>query len=132
MNMITGRRRPSLVLFQTFTETDGQYGLTKTWAAHSRAWVNIEPDRAREQYKADEIESIVTHVVRGDYFELRDITPLMRMIYSPSGDYSSSGSNIPDSALVFNILAVIPAHDQRSDVMIKVEQEGRNYGEITS
>lgn len=129
--MLSGRRRPCLVLFQSFTETDGQWGKTKAWVNFSQAWVSIEPERGREQFTQNEREAISTHVVRGDYYDLAGISPTFRMIYSPGAEYAASPSTIPDSALVYDILAVMPAHDQKSDVMLKVEQEGRSYGEIT-
>lgn len=131
MTMISGRRRPCLILIQTFTETDGQYGATVTWSEYCRAWVNIEPDRSREQYKSDERESVVTHTIRGDYMELSEVRATMRIIYNDEMEYGDGQNGIPSSSRVFEILAVMPAFNDRGDVMIKVEEEGRTYGEIT-
>lgn len=131
MSMMTGRRRPCLVLIQTFFETDGQYGKAVTWYDFATAWVNIEPVRGVERFVADERESAVTHVIRGDYHDLKNVTAKMRLIYSAAMEYGNSPTEIPDSASVYEILAVMIDHNERGDVMLKVEREGRTYGEIT-
>ena len=130
--MITGRRTPCLVRFETYTTVDGQYGETKTWTEFKLAWVNIEPIRGRERYSANELESEITHTVRMAYYEGIDITPHMRMVFAPTMDYGVSPSSVPDDALVYEILAVMPDHNHLTDVVLHVEQEGRTYGEITS
>jgi len=130
MSMLSGRKRPCLVLFQSFTTVDGQYGKTKTWVTQSTAWVNIEPVRGVERFVANEIESAVTHHVRGDYHDLIGITAKMRMVYSEAMDYGASPAEVPDSASVYEILATMIDHNERGDVLLKVEREGRNYGEI--
>lgn len=131
MSMITGRRRHCLILIQTFSEVDGPYGAVKTWATDRSVWVNIEPKRGSERFKANEVESVVTHVVRGDYYDLDGVTPQMRMIFTPSMDYGASPPTIPNDAKVYQIHAVIPDENERGDTMLQVEEEGRNYGEIS-
>jgi SPP1 family predicted phage head-tail adaptor len=130
MSMITGRRRPCLILIQTYSKVDGPYGATKTWATDRTVWVNLEPKRGFEQYKANEVESVVTHVIRGDYYDLDGVTPQMRVIYAPTMDYGGSPVTIPNSAKVYQIHAVIADENERGDTMLRVEEEGRNYGEI--
>lgn len=128
---LTGRRRPILVLFQSSSEVDGQDGPVKTWATHGTFFVNMEPQRGTERDKADELESSVTHMVRGDYYDLNGVTPHMRMIYSPGMEYGNSPPTIPDASRVFDILAVMPADNDNGDSVLKVEEEGRTYAEIT-
>lgn len=120
------RRRPCKVLFQTFTEANGQWGLTKTWVTHAFAWVSIEPDRGQERNTENEKESVTTHVVRGDYFDLRGVKETMRMIYHPVMVYSP----IPNASEVYQVLTVMPALNDRSDVMIRVAKEGRQYSDV--
>jgi head-tail adaptor len=124
------RRRPSLVLVQTFTEVDGQYGKTQVWIERCTAFVNIEPFRGRENFTAAERESIVTHTIRGDYYDLIGVEATDRIIFSPGMDYGLSPTVIPDDAQVFQVLAVMPDYIGLNDVVLKVEQEGRTYGEI--
>lgn len=131
MSMLTGRKRPCLVLIQTFSEVDGQYGLEKTWADDRQVWVSIDPKRGDERNRANETESIVTHVIRGDYYDLLGVTPQMRIIYHPETGYAGSPSVIADASKVYQIHAVIEDENERGDVMIQVEEEGRNYGQIT-
>jgi head-tail adaptor len=128
--MNEGRRRNCLALFETFTETDGQFGATRTWIEHCLAWVNIEPVRGREQFAAEEKESIVTHTIRGDYYDLIGVRPKMRMIYSPLMEYGASPMVIPSDAQVFQVLAVMPDYNALNDVMLKVEEEGRRYADL--
>jgi head-tail adaptor len=127
MSMITGRRRPCLVVFQSFSTVDGQFGLTKTWSEFCRAWVNIEPERGREQVYANERESVATHVVRGDYLDLLNVTAQMRMVYHPDMAYGT----IPAGSEVYEILAVMPTLNDKTDTVIRVEKEGRTYGQIS-
>ena len=131
MSMMSGRKRPCLILVQTYTEVDGQYAPVKTWAEDRQVWVNIEPKRGIERHNSNETESIVTHVIRGDYYDLVGITPQMRVIYHPEMSYSGSPSVIDDASKVYQILAVIEDDNEHGDVMIQVEEEGRNYGQIT-
>lgn len=128
MSMITGRRRPCLVLFQDFYETDGQFGKSRTWRDYALAWVNLEPVRGKEMNAANEIESHVTHNVRGDWRDLQGVNERMRMIYSPSMEYGNSPTEISDEADVFRILAVMPSHNDNHDTQIMVQREERSYG----
>lgn len=130
MSLLTGRRRGCLVLVESFTTTDGQYGLSKAWASNRQVWVSIDPKRGDERYTANEKESVVTHVIRGDYYDLLGVTPEMRVIFNASMDYSGS-PEIPADSKVYQILAVIPDENERGDTMLHVEEEGRTYGELS-
>jgi head-tail adaptor len=125
--MIPARRNNCFVLIQRYTTTDGQWGETKQWIMFTQAWVSINPDRGREIFRSDERESIVTHTIRGDYFELVDVEEKMRIIDSEPGVYEP----IPPTAKVFDILAVMVDEDGHEDIMIKAEQLGRRFGELT-
>lgn len=126
--MIPAKRNNCFVLIQRYTTTDGQWGETKQWGKFSEAWVSINPDRGREIFRSDERESIVTHTIRGDYFELEGVEEKMRVVYSEPGVYEPA---IPADAKVFDILAVMVDEDGHEDIMIKAEQLGRRFGELT-
>lgn len=124
--MMSGRRRETLVLVQQKSESDGQWGPAVTWVEVSQIWVSIEPMRGREIFSANERESVVTHRIRGDYMEIKALTPDMRVIMDPSMSYST----IPADSRVFNILAVMPDFDGKGDGVMSVAEEGRRYGAI--
>lgn len=127
MSMLTGRRRPCLVLIEQPVEgADGQYGPQVTWTAVKQVWVSMDPVRGNERFKSNEIESAVSHDIRGDYYDLVDVTSRMRVVYDPTMSYGT----VPTGAAVYEILAVLVDHNSRGDIALKVEQEGRNYGEI--
>lgn len=132
--MLTGRRRNNLVLVQSRSLASGQWNDAETWSEYGQFWVSIDPQRGREQFSAGELESVVTHTIRGDYMELKDMTPDMRVIFQEDMVYSDGAStpvySISASARVFNILAVMPDHEQHADVMLKVEEEQRRYGKL--
>lgn len=129
MSMLTGRRRPCLVLFQDFTETDGQYGVIRRWRDHRLAWVNLALVRGNEDFVSNETEAKVSYDVRGDWRDLDGITERMRMIYSRSMEYGNSPTEISANAEVFRILAVMPSHNDNGDTQIRVQREERRYGE---
>lgn len=125
--MISAKRNSCFVQFQSYTTTEGQWGETKAWVKFSEAWVSINPDRGREIFKSDERESVVSHTIRGDYLELEGVEEKMRMIYSEAGVYDP----MPADAKVFDIHAVMVDEDGHEDIMLKVEQLGRRFGELT-
>lgn len=124
--MKEARARPCKALFERLVETDGQWGNTKSWITHCVAWVSIEPERGTEQSVQNEKESVTTHIVRGDYMDLKDVVATMRMVFSPRMDYSV----IPSDAGVYQILTVMPSLNDRRDVVIRVAKEGRPYGSL--
>lgn len=130
MSMISGRKRPCLVLIQNYTKTDGQWGEAKAWAEFCRAWVSIDPERGREQFTSNEREAISTHIVRGDYLEMKDVTPRMRIVFSPEMSYGNGSTTVPSTCKVYDILAVMPDENARGDVMLRVQEEERRYGEL--
>lgn len=133
--MLTGRKRNNLVVIQTFTEATGQWNNVKTWAESSQAWVSINPVRGRERFLANEVESVVSHMIRGDYMELSGVTEEMQVVYHDSMDYSdlqySDFDNAKSAAAkVFLIHAVLLDYEERGDCVLVCEEEGRSYAAL--
>lgn len=124
--MLTGRRRSNLVLIEQPSEAAGQWNPAVSWTALGQFWVSIEPNRGREKFVSDEVESIVTHTIRGDWSELQVVTAKMRVVYHPTMTFSP----VPADARVFLVLAVMEDIDNHGDVALYVEEEGRRYGDL--
>lgn len=125
--MYPAKHNTNLVLIQNkVTVTDPQWGDKVTWAQFAQAWVSITPNRGREIFRGDELEAVVTHTIRGDYLALSGVTEVMRIIMADSHVYSP----IPASALVFDILAVMPEHDHHADCMIQANLRAARFGDL--
>lgn len=122
-----GRSRKTKVLVEQANKTSSQWNDGEAWTEYGQFWVSITPQYSgREKFVAGEVESIVTHTIRGDYMELKDVTAEMRVVFDPDMDYTT----VADSARVFIVLAVMPDIENHQDVVIRVEEEGRRYGEL--
>lgn len=119
-------RHPNLVLVQRPDRTAGHWNDVTTWVEDRQVWVSINPDRGREIFRADELRSVVTHTIRGDFYELEGIEESWRIVYNDTHEYGPS--EIRDDSLVFEILAVMPNYDGRDDIMIQATLLGRRYG----
>src|SRR5690606_36505322 len=87
--MIRSGRARSLVLLQKKGTETSSLNDTVSWVEDRRAWVSITPARGREIFKGDELASVVTHTVRGDFLELEGIDETMRMIFNDTHDFSA-------------------------------------------
>lgn len=126
--MAPSSRFSNLVLIQKKTKTDGSWNPVIAWAEFRQVWVSLQPDRGREVFKGNELTSVVTHTVRGDFLELEGITEEMRIIYNDTHDYGPQG--IRSDSLVFDILAVMSNLDGRDDVMIQANLKALRYGQL--
>lgn len=124
--MIPVRPATNLVLIQRKVATTGLWNPSVSWTENRRVWVSIIPDRGREIFRGSELESVVTHTIRGDFLELEGVTETDRIIYNDCHAYSP----INAGSLVFDILAVMPNHDGRNDVMIQANLKSLSYGEM--
>lgn len=133
--MLTGRRRNTLVVIQSSTPTSGQWGNADVWAEFVQAWVTLEPVRGRERYVADEVETIISHKISGDYMELGNVTDKMQVVYHDSMKYSDLQYSDFDNAKslasrVFLIKAVMRDYETKGDIVLMCEEEGRNYADV--
>lgn len=117
-----------LVLIQHKTTTAGDWNPVVSWGEFRRAWVSIRPDRGREVFKGAELETTVTHTIRGDFLALQDVDETMRVIYNDTHDYASHG--IRADSMVFDILAVMPDHEKRGDCMVQASLKPLRLGEL--
>lgn len=124
--MVPARNTPLFAVIQRYTNQQSDWNDTKVWSTFVEAWVSIRPDRGREIQAADETVAVVTHTVRGDFYDLEGVSEKMRVIYSPIGVYDP----IPNDAQVYEVLAVMPDEDSRKDIMLKVQLNGRRYGDL--
>lgn len=124
--------RTNLVLFQakvTGPDPDG-FNDVVSWQEHCKAWVSLNPNRGREVTRDETQQSIVSHTVRGDWMELRSVTPEMRMLFIDSGDYASADLTVdePTGYRMFDVVAVLNDEDHHADTMIKVEEKRFGIG----
>lgn len=125
--MIPARNRTNLVLVQSKTAVQGQWNDTVSWTEFRQVWVSIAPNRGREVFKGDELESVVTHTIRGDYLELEGISPEMRLVYNDTHEYAP----IRADSQVFDVLAVMPEADHHADCMIQASAKQLRYGDLS-
>lgn len=121
-------RHPNLVLVQNKVEVPGAFNPVVAWAEERQVWMSIQPNRGREVFQSDELESVVTHTLRGDFLELEGITSEMRVIYNDTHDYDAHG--IRADSLVFDILAVMPNYDGRDDIMMQATLRTLRFGDL--
>ena len=126
------QNRTNLVLFQAKTlasDPDG-FNDTVSWQEHCKAWVSLNPNRGREVTRDQTQQSIVSHTVRGDWMELRDVTPEMRMLFIETGDYLSADLSVDDPAgyRMFDVVGVMNDEDHHADTMITVEEKRFGIG----
>ncbi len=124
--MLHSRKNNCYVRILKPSEVAGKWNNSNAWVAVMDAWVSIDPDwRGREVGAANETVSVVTHVIRGDFYALEGVTEKMVVVYHATGNYDPT---IPDDAGVYDILAVMPDESNRQDVMLKAQHKGRTYG----
>ena len=121
-------RHPNLVLIQKRQASTGGWNDIVTWVEDRQAWVSINPDRGREIFRGDELQSVVTHTIRGDFYELEGIEASWRIIYNDTHEYGPS--EIRADSLVFDILAVMLNFDGRDDIMIQANALPLRYGDL--
>lgn len=123
------RRQTCFVIIQSYAnaEQPDSWNDRQQWSVFRQAWVAIDPDRGREINAGEETIAVVTHVIRGDFLALKGVTEKMRVIYSERGNYNP----VPNDAQVYEVLAVMPDEVSREDIMLKVQLNGRRYGELT-
>lgn len=125
--MIPAKHNSNLVLIQNKVKvSDPQWGDTVTWPEFRQVWVSISPNRGREVFKGDELSAVVSHTIRGDFLELEGVTETMRLIYHESHVYDP----MPASALVFDLLAVLPDYDHSEDIMIQASLKALRFGDL--
>lgn len=123
-------RTPNLVLVERKAISQSQWGDGVTWSALRLVWVSINPLRGREVYQGDEVETVVTHRIRGDFLELEGVTSEDRILYNDQHDYTVGA--IPASTLVFDLLAVLPNYDGRDDTLIQANLHQKRYGDLVA
>lgn len=133
--MIPSKNNTCLVSIQVVgvVSTDPQWGDQLGWTENRKAWVSINPDRGREVFSGGELESVITHTIRGDFLTLNGVTEKMRIIYNDTHQYvldEEDDDAIRADSLVFNILAVMPDHDHRRDIMIQAHLDNLRYGDL--
>lgn len=132
--MITARKRNNLVLIQHKVLVPGPLNDRVEWRQHAQVWVSIDPQRGREVFDANELSTVVTHAIRGDFMELSGVDETMRVIHASDMNYAYGGSPagwaIRPDARVFDILAVMPSFEDRGDVMISAAEKGMRYGDL--
>lgn len=121
-------RHPNLVLIQRQVMTPGTWNDVVTWVEDRQVWASIDPVRGREVFRGDELQSVVTHSIRGDFLEFEGIEPSWRIIYNDTHEYGPS--EIRADSLVFDILAVMPNYDGRDDVLIQANLNPRRLGDL--
>lgn len=127
--MIPSKRNTCLVSIQEMqTTADPQWGDQVSWVEERKAWVSIDPNRGREVFNSGETEAVVTHTIRGDFLALKGVEEAMRIVYHETHVYDP----VPDSAEVYNILAVMPDKDNRADCMIQATLDNLRYGDLPS
>lgn len=132
--MITARKRNNLVLIQHKVLVPGPLNDRVEWRQHAQVWVSIDPQRGREVFDSNELSTVVTHTIRGDFMELSGVDETMRIIHASDMNYAYGGSPagwaIRSDARVFDILAVMPSFEDRGDVMISASEKGMRYGQL--
>lgn len=135
--MLTARRRNNLVLvLHKVFVPNPPFNDVEAWVQFAQVWVSIDPERGREIFEEQERTAVVTHKIRGDYQELRDLDETMMVVHHPSMSYPFEGSppvwGIAADARVFNIMAVMPDFETRGDVVLAVTEDGRRWGTMFS
>lgn len=126
--MIPVRPATNLMLFQHKVTVPGPLNDIVRWVEFRQAWVSIVPNRGREVFKGDELASVITHTIRGDYLELEGIREDMRGVYNDTHDYGPRG--IRADSMVFDLLAVMPEMDQHADCMIQANLNPLRYCDL--
>lgn len=126
--MIISGKAPNLVLVQHKVTIPGPLNDIVVWAEYRQVWMSIQPNRGREVFKGDELQSVVSHTLRGDFLELEGIDETMRVVFNDTHDYGPHG--IRADSLVFDILAVMPNLDGRDDVMIQANLNPLRFGDL--
>lgn len=123
--MIPTKRNNNCCLIQKKSTVEGKFNDTVTWVYDREVWLSITPERGREKFSSDELKSVVSHKIRGDYLELNGVDETMRIILSKDMTYDP----ISNDADVYDILAVMPDEDGHADILISAVKENRPYGQ---
>lgn len=98
----------TLVEIQTSTEARDPVSNepVQTWALFRKAWVSIDVRRGGEYFETGSRYSQTIQVLKGDWLELRDVTPGMRIVMG-----------VPQRIL--DIKTVLPDNDMRTQVRLE-------------
>ena len=127
--MFSSSRNRNLVLVQEKVTVAGDFNDAVAWQnVGEPAWVSINPVRGREITRDEEVQSIVTHTVRGDYLEINHIKDEMRIVFNEEHEYDPISQN----SIIFDVIAVMEDFDTRGDVMIQVERHNLTFGQTST
>lgn len=88
------KARHRVAIQSLVSSSDGQGGVTSTWATAATVWAVVEPLQGMERYVANQTQRNVSHRVTIRYRS--GVTPAQRLVFDPDG-----------AARVFNITSVI-------------------------
>lgn len=124
--MTPTKHNNNLVLVQRKVEVAGEYNSIKVWAEFMQIWASISPNRGREIFAGDEKQSVITHTIRADFLDAENVTEEMRFVYNDTHTYDP----VVGGSKVFDILAVMPDIDHKTDVMIQVGLNPLRYEDL--
>ncbi|WP_306049187.1 phage head completion protein [Oceaniradius stylonematis] len=118
-------RRTNLVLIQETGAGLDRSGWTgnKDWTEHTKAWVSINPLRGREVTRDAMSLGTVTHDIRGDWLDLKDVSDGMRIVFVETGIYDPLPEPLTGDYRTFDIVAVMRDEDEHNDVLLKAEEK---------
>ncbi len=101
-------RASTLIEIQVSTETRDPISNEpiQTWERFCRAWVSVDVRRGGEYFETGSRYSQTIQVLKGDWMELKDVTPGMRVVMG-----------IPERVL--DIKTVLPENDLRTQVRLE-------------
>lgn len=116
--MVPSKNRSTLVSIEQRAEKTGsKWGNDFDWTEFGQAWVSITPNRGREVFRGQGQESEVSHTIRGDWVDLENVQPEMRIVLTEDMVYPATGA-----ARYFDIHAVMHDEDHHRDTMIKARE----------
>lgn len=110
--MVPSKHRNRFITINAPSQGESGWGQTRTWAKYVDAWVSITPNRGQERFDQDSRENTVSHTIRGEWMDLKDVKPEMQVVLTESG-----------TTRYFDIKAVMNDEDHHRDTMLKVEEK---------
>lgn len=77
--MSAGKLRHRVTIQQLVKADDGYGGIVETWQDVATVWATVEPLRGSERYRAQQVQSELTHKVTMRYRP--GVKPQMRLLY---------------------------------------------------
>ena len=77
--MNTGKLRQRVTIQELVRTDDGYGGITETWQDVATVWAAVEPLRGNERYRAQQVQSELSHKVTMRY--RAEIKPQTRLLY---------------------------------------------------